>query len=545
MPARRPDPAAHASLARATTVIMCGTLVTSLLGFARAFVVSRYFGARTGTDAFFAALVVPQIFYYALVGGAVSAVLIPTFSRMAARDDADLWLVVRSVLAAEAILGLLAVGALELLSDPLMRVVASGFQIKVHAGALPLSVRLVRVLLPTIVFSSASAVSLAVLYSLGRRAAASFAPSLYHLGVISAALVGAIRFGITALAVGAVAGAALQFAVQLPSLLRAGGGRRRKRNGRLPLVDFGHPAVRDLGRLYLPVAAGLVVLMLGQVAEINFRSHLPERGGLSTMQYALQITQFPAGIAAASLGFAVLPAISRQAAGEHLAGYAHSVSRGLRLTLLAMVPAAVCVLTLSQPVAALLFQRGPFTAHDTAQTALALVGYAPQLVLVTVNQLLVFAFYARNDTRTPAAAGFAAVFAYVLLALLLARFTVLGLALAHSLSAGVQMLLLFTFLLRSLRPADRAVLAGRELAGALLKLGTAGGAMAVTASFVRRSFIATQSGVGSRLSAVVVPAVLSLLIYGGALLLLHPGALRRASSLPYPSRLRWQRAVDR
>jgi putative peptidoglycan lipid II flippase len=505
-------------IAVATLVIMSGTLITSLLGFVRAVVVARFFGQSASTDALFAALTVPQMFYDQLIGGAISAALIPSFSRLAAGDDDDLWLVVRTVFVLELMVVVVAVGVLELLAHPLMAAIASGFQLKRHAGTLPLAVKLVRVLLPTLLFSAMSAVALATLYSLGRRVVSAFAPSCYHLGIIVAALIGAVRWGITALAVGAVAGAAVQFAVQVPMLFRARrahgmtGARQNRR-----LVDFRHPAIKRIVRLYLPIAAGMVVSIAGQIADINFKSKLPLAGELSGMQNATQLVQFPVGIVAAALAFAVLPTISVEAAHESLEGFKDTLALGMRMSLVLMVPAMVGFLVLATPVVALIFQRGHFTHLDTVHTATALIGYAPQLPFVGIDQLLIYAFYARHNTITPAMAGVVGVSSYVLFAAaFLGPLSIIGLALANTISIVIHVLVLFILVYRAVGP-----LSGRQLPLTVLKLAVAGGAMAAAAAVSELWLSPGGSGLAIRLADVVIPGAAAVMAYVACLVILR------------------------
>jgi putative peptidoglycan lipid II flippase len=498
-------------IAAATIVIMLGTLTTSVLGFVRAFVVARYFGAHTSTDAFFAALVVPQIVHDQLIGGAVTAVLIPTFSRLAREEtQEDLWLVVRTVSVLVVGLVVLSIGVLELAARPVMLAVASGFQLPVHAGALPLSVRLLRVLLPTMFFSALSALTVAALYSLGRRAAPSFAPALAHVGIIAAAIVGAAQFGITALAVGAVAGAALQLAAQVPSL-RASVRRRNRENAVTAhrLVDFHHPAVRRIVRLYVPVAAGLAVAFGAHVADINFKSHLPENGGLASMQFATQVVQFPVGLVSAALAFAILPVISRQAEQQKMDAFAGTLSRGVRMSLVLLVPAMVGILVLATPITVLLYQRGQFTPLGTAYTARAMIGYASQLPFLAVLQLFVYSFYARHNTATPVLAGVAGVGIYVVLALALFRFTIVGLAVADTLAVIAQTLFLLIVVLRTVGLSD-----GRNLLTTILKVGLAGAAMAAAAGAATHVLASSGTGIASQLEDVAIPGVIGLVAYG-------------------------------
>ena len=423
-------------------MLALGTLTTSLVGFARSLVVARTLGAHAGSDAFFAALQVPQIVYGPLIGSAAAAVLIPTFSRLADYDRATFWLLVRTVFAVEIGVTVVMVGLLELLARPLVIGVASGFLLGVHAAALSQAIRLVRILLLGLFFSTTSGVAVATLYSLGRRVAASFAPACVHIGIIAGAFAGAAHFGVMALAIGAVVGGAAQCAIQLIDLGRQRDTLRLLRASRL--IDLRHPDLRHMLRLYLPVVGGAVLALLGQVANLNFQSHLPANGELSGMQYAGQLIQFPAGIVIAALGFAVLPVMARHAGTGQEAGYPAALRFGLRASLIVSVPASLVLFPFATPIVAILFQHGRFSPLDTSYTSAALIGYAPQLPLLPINQLLVFAHYARQNTRIPAAAAAVGLGTFVTSALILFRFTVTGLAVADTLSVAAQTVILGT-----------------------------------------------------------------------------------------------------
>lgn len=504
-------------IASAAVIIALGTLTTSVLGFVRAFVVARYFGASPKTDAFFAALVVPQMFYDQLIGGAITAAFIPTFTRLADRDERELWRLVGTVLALVAIVLVAVVLLLEVAAPLLMAAIASGFAL--HGGPLPLSVKLVRILLPALVFMGLSAVSVAVLYSLDRRAVAAFATGLYHLGIIGAAVLASARFGIEALPVGAVVGAVGQFAIQIPSLLRAYSRTRetaRRWLGQLR-IDLHNPALHRMLRLYIPVAGGMCVSIAGQIADVNFKSHLPQHGGYSAMQYATQLVQFPIGIVVAGLGFAVLPSISSDAAAERLEAFKDTLALGFRLVLLLLVPAAVGQLLLTTPIVALLLQRGAFNHVDTVHTATALLGYGPQLPLVGIDQLLIFAFYARHNTFTPALIGVIGVGVYVLAAaLLLGPLTIFGLALANTIQIGAHALLLLVLLLRTLGPIP-----GRQLVATGLKVGLASGAMAVAIVAVDHWLNPANLGAYAHLVAAGLPILAAITVYSAAIVALR------------------------
>jgi putative peptidoglycan lipid II flippase len=180
-----------------------------------------------------------------------------------------------------------------------------------------------------------------------------------------------------------------------------------------------------------------------------------------------------------------------------------------------MVPAAMGLILLRQPISHLLFQHGDLAGSQTTQIARALLGYAPQLPFIGIDQLLIFAFYARQNTITPMLAGVAGVLVYIVSALALdhiLNLQVLGLAVANTLQISFHTVLLLVLLSR--------LIGGVEVRGTLLTLGkvlvaTAGmsaGILIVHAVAFDRS----AGGVGSLVN-VAWPMAVAIVIYGVAI----------------------------
>ena len=483
------------AMGAAALVIMAGNLSTSLLGFVRQAVMSHTFGTGTvQTDAFVAALTVPQMFYDLTIGAAVSAALIPTLTGLLERDGTGgvarlsgailglVWLVLAALTA-----------VLILLAHPLMALLlhAGGNS---HPGEVAQAATLVQILLPSLFFLGTSAVLLATLYSLRRFTASAFATAFFHLGIIAGAVILARPFGIRSMAMGAVAGAAVQALIQVPALVRAG----VRPAVRIELT----PEVRNVLRLYAPVALGLLVSIAGQVIDLNFKSQ-QETGAIASMSFATTLVQFPIGIAVAALGFAILPGLSSAATFEHMPEFKTTLTFGLRFVLFLTVPAAVAYATLGVPIVRLLFQSGHSTPADTARTVSALFGYAAQIPFVGIDQLLIFAFYARKNTTTPMLVGVGGVGIYVASALLLGpTLHVFGLALANTLQNSLHGLILLALLLASV-----GSLRGYGLLGSAGRTCAAGIAMAVVAALASRFILGVgTASLAARVVQVALPA---------------------------------------
>jgi putative peptidoglycan lipid II flippase len=251
--------------------------------------------------------------------------------------------------------------------------------------------------------------------------------------------------GVPALAIGLVIGALAQF------LLQASGLRAFWRAYR-PRIDLRDPAVRRILALGGTVAAGLVVTAAGQFIDRNLATHLPE-GNLTSMEYATRVIQFPLGIVGLAVSFAILPTLSRvnDRADGSLAEYREALVFGLRLVLLLMLPFLAVVVALNLPLIEVLFQRNKFGPEDTARTAAIFLAYSPMLPLTAVDYLLINAFYARQNARTPVVVGVVCVLIYLAVALtLIGPLGAVGLALANAVQNSSHALILLVLLRRAL-----------------------------------------------------------------------------------------------
>jgi len=454
------------AIGSAALILMLANLSSSLLGFVRQAVIAHVFGAGLNSDAFYAASIVPQMFYDLTIGAAVSAALIPTFSAIAKLHDREaLTDTAGSVLALAWIVLAATVVLLVIFAHPFMAGIAATCRCATGTAELNRSVEVLRVLVPSLFFLGTSAVLLATLYSVQRFTAPAFAGMLYHAGIILGAILLVRPIGVLALPLGAVVGAAGQALVQVPALVR----NRVIPRPRLRLT----PEVRGILRLYLPVAAGLLVSIVGQIIDLGFKWKLG-RARLTDMQYATTLTQFPIGIAVAALSFAALPSLSADAALNRMDDFKDGLVLGIRVVLFLTVPAALGYLVLATPIVSLVFQSGHFTPANVSRTAAALSGYAIQIPFVGIDQLMIFAFYARKNTITPMLVGVLGVGIYVVSGyLLIPRLHVFGLALANTIQNSAHAVILLALLLLSIGKLDR-----RGLSIAVGKIGLAGAAMA-------------------------------------------------------------------
>jgi len=401
-------PVETTGMARAAALIAAGNVASRVLGLARETVIANLFGATGLVSAFRVAQIIPTMLYDLLVGGMVSSALVPVFSEQAERDRVGLWHLASLILSlAVVVLGVIVL-LIELATPQIAFLMAGGFEPELLAA----TARLMRLTTPAVLFLSLSGIITGLLYALKRFALPAFTAAVFNAVIVATALTGALiwGWGIEALAVGLLLGAILQVALQLPGL----------RDARLRFVfDLRHPALRRIGKLYLPVILGLVISQIAIALDRNLASRTGEQS-IAWMQFATTIIQFPLGLISAAISLAILPTLSRLAStnGDTLNDFMDTLATGLRLVLVLTIPAAVALFVMAQPVVALLFQHGDFTGFDTQQTAVALRLYLFGLTFAAIDQPLIFAFYARQNTLTPALVGLLGVGFYLVAALL-------------------------------------------------------------------------------------------------------------------------------
>ena len=412
-PPDSPDSRPLESMARATSVIALGNIASRILGLVRETILARLFGAGAAVDAFNLAIIVPRGLYDLLIGGHVNSALVPVLSEYAARDDKrDLWELVNALLGLVVIVLSALILALELLAPQIIGIVASD---DATPEVVSQATDLLRVTAPALLFLSLFAVVSGLLYALRRFTWPAFASTVFNGTIVLITLVFADSIGITAAAVGWLVGAVVQLVLQAPGL----------RDARLRITVRGvlhHAGVRRIGLLYIPVMASLALdVLINRPFSYNLASRTGE-GSISYMAWATTLLQFPQGLVAIAISVAILPTLSRQAAitaNHTLADFKTTLGQGLRLAIVLIIPATVGLFVLAEPVVSLIFEHGEFNAVDTDITTLALRLYLIGLPFAAIDLLLVFAFYARQNTITPAVIGLISLIAYMVVAVYL------------------------------------------------------------------------------------------------------------------------------
>lgn len=427
------------NIARAAGVLGGATILSRVMGMLRDMVVSRFFGAGMATDAFFAAFQIPNMLRRFFAEGALTSAFVPTFSAVHSRDEREAHQLA-DICFTLLIIVMAAVTAAGILFSPwIVGLMFPGF--KAVPGKFELTVLLNRLMFPYIFFISLVALCMGILNTLRHFFTPAISTVFLNIAMILAALFlrGFFEVPVVALAAGVLIGGLLQLVLQLPVLWKAGFAPRLR-------FDFSHPEVRRIALLMLPATFGVGVYYLNITVSAILASLLPQ-GSVSYLYYAQRLFEFPQGIFTVSVAQAVLPSMSRQAAGGDMGGMKESLSFGLRLTLFITIPAMAGLMVCSTPVMSLIFMGGEFDYTVAVNSARALFYYSLGLSFVALTRVLAPAFYALKDTKTPVLTALAAFVINLCFSLLLMKpLAHGGLALATTISALANMLLLLWIL---------------------------------------------------------------------------------------------------
>lgn len=425
------------ALLKSTGVVSAMTSLSRVTGFIRDMIYAQLFGAGAGTDAFFVAFRIPNFLRRLFAEGAFSQAFVPVFSEYQTQHSPkELQELVDQVTGTLGVI-LLVITAIGVLAAPLLILIfAPGFTADI--GKYELTVDMLRITFPYLLFISLTALAGGVLNSCGKFAIPAVTPVLLNLTMIAAALWLAPRMEkpVMGLAWGVFIAGIIQLSFQISFL-------RQVRLLPRPRWGWAAQGVQQVLKLMLPAVFGSSVAQVNLLIDTLLASFLIS-GSVSWLYYSDRLVEFPLGIFGVALGTVILPRLSRQYASAETEDFSRTLDWALRWALLIGVPATVALMLLASPILSALFQYGEFDARDVMMSARSLMAFASGLVAFMLIKVLAPGFYARQDTRSPVKYGLIAMGANTAMVLMLIwPLAHAGLALATSLSAFLNAGLLF------------------------------------------------------------------------------------------------------
>lgn len=496
-------------LLRTTTLVGAMTLISRVLGLVRDVLIARLFGAGIASDAFFVAFKIPNFFRRLFAEGAFSQAFIPVLTEhkqlINPREPGAL---IGSVFGLMSV-ALFAIVLVGILSAPIFILIfAPGF---VNGGEkFELSVLLLRITFPYLLFISLTALLGGALNVYRRFAVPALTPALLNVSLILCAICLSPRLDepIVGLAIGVLVGGGCQLVMQYLAF------RGLKIEWKVRF-RADHSGVRQIFKLMVPAIFGVSVAQINLIVDMVIASFLIT-GSISWLYYSDRIIEFPLGIFGIAMATAILPTLSKQASEKDSLAFRKTIGWSMRWVWLIGVPAAAGTVILAAPILTTLFAYGEMGQFDIMQSTQSLAAYAIGLPAFICIKVLAPGYFARQDTVTPVKIGIIALLTNIVLNLVLVSYLDhVGLALATSLSAWLNATLLWV----GLKKKDLIVggFGGRLF---LLRVFLATGLMVIVANlFTKPSQAWLYLPVLDRVTELTLAVLIAMVVYFGTLLL--------------------------
>ncbi len=482
----RQERSSHGGVVRSAGIIGGFTAISRLLGFVRDMIIATAFGTGLGAEAFVVSFKIPNLLRDLVAEGATNAAFVPIFSECRHKKPEEFWGLVSTVvcvmgmvLAALSILGVV-------FAPVIVRALAPGFIASADPQKLPLTIFLTRMMFPYLFLIGLSALAMGVLNSLKEFTSSAVGPALLNISMIVTALFFEKTYGPVALVAGVLIGGALQLFFQIPPLLKSG--------FRFHKPDIRHPYVKKIATLLLPRAFGSALYQINILEDSILASFekVVGPGGQSALYYANRLFQLPLAMLGLAMAQAVLPTFSSQLAAGDTEAFKKTISMAVRSLLFVMVPAATGLIVLSEPIVRIIFEHGQFGAYSTSITSSALFYYSFGLISCAMIKIFANAFYAMHDTRTPVKLMlYSVIVNFVLSIVFMFPMKIGGLTFASTISATLNMWLLYHFLIRKIGVLDE-----RRIFETLLKVFLSAAVMAGFIFFFRERVLSAHTHAG-------------------------------------------------
>ena len=385
------------STGRSAVFVGAGILISRIVGLIRQRIFAHYFGGHSAEgDAFSAAFRIPNFLQNVFGEGALSASFIPVYAKLLAQgDEKEAGRVANAIFSILALVTAVIVLIGVFATPYIVTLIAAGFEEERRQ----LTIALVRIFFPGAALLVLSAWCLGVLNSHHRFFISYTAPVAWNVAIIVALVMFGNHMDLSTLAVytawGSVIGSALQFAVQLPTVLKLIHHFR-------PVFTLANAQVRQVLNNFFPVFVSRGVVQISAFVDAFLASFLGQ-GAVLALTYAQSLYTLPVSLFGMSVSAAELPAMSKTLGSASVIAETlrQRLDDGLKRISFFIVPSAVAFLAFGDVIAAVLYQTGKFNSADAIYVWTILAGSAVGLLASTLGRLYASTYYALQDTRTP------------------------------------------------------------------------------------------------------------------------------------------------
>lgn len=429
---------AKGKIVRAAGAISLATSLSRILGYIKDMILAKYFGATGLSDVFFVAFRIPNLLRELFAEGSMSSAIIPVLKEEQVKKGND---EVQKIVKTLFTFIILVVGGITILgiilSPVIVKLIAPGFVD--FPKKFELTALLTRIMFPFLLFISLGALTMGTLNANNIFFTPAVAPCFLNIAII-VLVVGFSSFffnPIVAVAVGVTVGGLLQWLIQVPSFYKAG--------YRFGFAPF-HPALKKIALLIIPTTLSMAVNQINIFVSTIIASYLPE-GSVTYLYYSMRLIQLPIGIFGVAVGMAVLPTLSQHVAEGKIDSLKEDFTFALKFLFFLSIPSMIGLIILREPIVNTLFQRGAFDYTATVNTASALFFYSFGIWATVGSRTVTATFYSLQDTKTPVICAVAGMLTNVAVSVIsMHQMKHNGLAMAYSVAAAVQFILLISLL---------------------------------------------------------------------------------------------------
>jgi putative peptidoglycan lipid II flippase len=381
---------------KSASIISLVTIVSRVLGYVRDQRMALLLGTTHLADSYILAYRIPNLFRRLVAEGSMTSSFIPVFTTyMREKPREEVWAFANRLFWTLALV-LAIITVLGMVFSP---VIVHLFTHSSNTGFnWNEAVALNRIIFPYLFFIGLAALAMGILNCFDMFGLPAATPVLLNLSIIGFSVAAVWRYfkdPAVSLSVGVLVGGALQFLVQVPSLVRKG------MNFDFG-ISFSHPGIQNVGRLMIPRFFGIGIGQINLLIDTYFaNSAKMPQGSLTALYVADRVMELVLGGYAIAVATAILPMMSHQAAAKDYEALKKTLTFSVRIVAFITVPAALGLMILREPIIRVLFQHGQFVAESTRLTARSLLYYAIGLPALASVKLIVPAFYSTRDTKTP------------------------------------------------------------------------------------------------------------------------------------------------
>jgi len=447
----------------AAGILALSTLISRALGVVRDWLLAKNFGAGPELDIYFASFRIPDFIYNVLISGGIVVAFLPLFSEYFSKNKDEAWRFTNNIL--NVFLFLLSFFCLILFifTPPLVKLFTPGFE----PWQIDSTIFLTRIMFLSPLFLGLSSVFSGLLQYFNRFLVYSLAPILYNLGIIFGIILLAPYFGVLGVALGVIIGAFFHLIIQIPAAVKTGF--RYK-----AFFDFHDLGLKRVFYLMIPRVFSIASQQINFIIVTAIASTLSS-GSISIFNFANNIQNLPIGIIGISFAMAVFPQLSQTLINGKKKEFLENFSSTFRQVLYLIVPLTILMFIFRNQITEIVLRHGQFSKEAWQLTSASLGLYCLGMVTLALVPIILRAFFSLQDTKTPTLIAIGLMVFNIILSFYFSWFllrnqtplqiflknvfslqnikdiSVLGLALAFSITNIFQFLLLMFFLDKKLK----------------------------------------------------------------------------------------------